>query len=179
MLSARVIVEPSFYWHSRIIHTAVNMKIFNLLDSNPKTSNEISSEIGADRRAVELFLNALVGLRLLKKERDRYANSRMSTQFLVEGKERYAGYIIKHLANMWDSWGCLEDSVRSGRPVTMPNGARKDTDGLRSFILGMHNIASYCAPILARMIKLKVSFYMTPLVSPIKVIFSSLIYLFL
>jgi ubiquinone/menaquinone biosynthesis C-methylase UbiE len=154
MLSPRTLIELGFYWDSRILHTAVSLGVFTALDTGPKTSEEISSMLGTDRRATGLLLNALVSLNLLRKSGARYANTKLSSRFLVEGKDGYIGYIIKHVSNMWKTWEKLEASVKSGKPVETSGAYQPAKDELHSFILGMHNIASFCAPMLAKKLKL-------------------------
>ncbi|MBI3008341.1 MAG: SAM-dependent methyltransferase [Candidatus Omnitrophica bacterium] len=155
MITPRSLVELSFYWHARILHTSLSLGIFTALSNGEMTANEVAARLSLNPRAVELLLNALVGLKLLKKNKDRYVNTKISDRFLVEGRDDYL-YIIRHLGGMWGTWEKLEKTVRTGKPPEEPAG---EEDSLRNFILGMHNIASACAPILAR--KMRLSGYKT------------------
>ncbi len=150
MLTARSLVELSFYWHARILHASMSLGIFTLLSQSEMTADEVSSKLALNPRATGLLLNALAGLNLLKKKKGGFSNTKISNRCLVEGKDDYL-YIIRHLAGMWDTWGKLEETVRTGNPPEEPAG---EEDSLRPFILGMHNMASACAPILARKLRL-------------------------
>src|SRR5213078_4979864 len=52
-----------------IIGAAASNKVFDLLESEPKTVEQISKETGASERGLRAIMNALVGLALLKKNR--------------------------------------------------------------------------------------------------------------
>ena len=69
---------------SRLLVTAVELKIFNLL-SEPRTSDEIAGSLNSHPRNTMLFLNALVALGLLTKEKGLYRNAPVADSFLVEG----------------------------------------------------------------------------------------------
>src|SRR5436190_23818886 len=54
-----------------IIGAAASNKVFDSLESEPKTVEQISKETGASARGLRAIMNALVGLELLKKNRQR------------------------------------------------------------------------------------------------------------
>ena len=91
-------------------------------------------ELGTDSRAAEILLDALTGMGLLKKQKDKYKNSDLASKFLVSGTPYYQGDIIKHADILWQNWSGLDKVVKTGKPYHQA----QDHD---SFILGMHNIA--------------------------------------
>lgn len=124
----------SAYQSSRVLITANNYRVFDNLEG-PKTANKLAKEIKTDERATEILLDALTGIGLLKKQRDRYKNTGLTSRFLVHGKPLYQGDIIRHAENMWSSWSNLDIVLRTGRP------SRGERDH-EPFILGMHNLAA-------------------------------------
>ena len=124
----------SAYQSSRILITANNYRVFDHLDE-PKTAKKLAKEIKADKRATEILLDALTGIGLLKKQKDRYKNTSSASRFLVHGQPLYQGDIIRHAENMWKSWSGLDSVLRTGRPSC----GERDHE---SFILGMHNLAA-------------------------------------
>jgi hypothetical protein len=52
-----------------IISAAVNNKVFDKLQDGPKTVEQLKKETGASARGLRAIMDALVGLELLKKDR--------------------------------------------------------------------------------------------------------------
>jgi hypothetical protein len=56
------------------LQTAVELKLFDLIDQAPRSLEELSSETGASLRGLRALLNALVGFEFLSRNDDgRYA----------------------------------------------------------------------------------------------------------
>ena len=73
-----------------IIGAAASNKVFDSLESEPKTVEQISKATGASERGLRAIMNALVGLELLKKNRQgKYSLTSESAAFLeiVEARE--------------------------------------------------------------------------------------------
>ena len=77
-----------------IISAGVNNKVFDSLQDSAKTSEQIAEETGASARALRILMNALVGLDLLKKDRQgRYSLKQESAAFLLSNKgATHAGF---------------------------------------------------------------------------------------
>jgi ubiquinone/menaquinone biosynthesis C-methylase UbiE len=127
--------QISTFMPARIILTANHYRIFDHCESGGKTAASLSGLVKTDGRATELLLNSLVALGLLKKKGDRYGNTALSSRYLVKGKPQYQGDIMDHYNTLWDNWSGLDTVLKTGKPF------RRSHDH-KSFILGMHNIAS-------------------------------------
>jgi SAM-dependent methyltransferase len=127
--------QISSFMPARIILTANHYRIFDHCESGGKTAASLSRLVKTDGRATELLLNSLVSLGLLKKKGDRYGNTALSSRYLVKGKPQYQGDIMDHYNTLWDNWSGLDTVLKTGKPF------RRSHDH-KSFILGMHNIAS-------------------------------------
>src|SRR4030095_6043530 len=70
-----------------IISAAVNNKVFDKLEGGAKTVEQVEKETGASARRLCAIMDALVGLELLKKDRQlRYSLTPESQSFLVSEK---------------------------------------------------------------------------------------------
>ncbi|GAB4485181.1 MAG: methyltransferase [Thermodesulfovibrionales bacterium] len=126
--------QASSFLAPRIILTANNLRLFDLLDRKELTAAGLSRRLGTDARATGLLLNSLAGLGLLSKRSSVFRNAPVASRYLVAGKKEYQGDILRHYDSLWKSWSGLDAVVRTGKP----NRAPRDH---RSFILGMDNLA--------------------------------------
>lgn len=135
------------YWSSRVLLTANNFRVFDYLQE-PKTAQEIASIVNADSRGIEILLDALTGLELLRKSSGKYHNSSLSKLFLLSSSPYYQGNIIKHNDMIWRNWSELDDVIRTGKPTHK----FYDQD---AFIRGMHDISKMKASKVIKLINLK------------------------
>jgi len=140
------------FWKSLALHAAVRLRLFTAIDDARLSGDEVAEKIGGDVRGVTTLLNALAGMGLLKKQEGRFRNTSTGALFLVESSPRYLGYMIRHHANLVDSWGKLDEAVRTGRPVR--NRAADPSSELEDCLLGMHNNSMGFAPRAVREIPL-------------------------
>ena len=115
-----------------IISAAVNNKVFDALQSGAKTVDQLKKETGASQRGLRAIMNSLVGLELLKKDRQsRYSLTRESQTFLLTDKPgSLAGFFGSILPVMISRWLRLADIVRDGRPAVAVN---QETEGTEFF----------------------------------------------
>src|SRR5258707_15314495 len=115
-----------------IISAAVNNKVFDTLQGGPKTVEQLKKETGASARVLRAIMDALVGLELLKKDRQsRYSLTPESQAFLISEKPgTLAGFFGSILPVMTSRWLRLTDIVRDGRPAVAVN---QETEGTGFF----------------------------------------------
>lgn len=115
-----------------IIAAAVNNKVFDSLESAPKTIEQVSKETGASRRGLRAIMNALVGLKLLKKNRqNQYSLTPESAAFLVSNQPgSFAGMFATIVPRLVSKWLPLTDIVRNGQPMKAVN---QETEGTEFF----------------------------------------------
>jgi len=106
-----------------ILGTAVQCKVFDLLDAGPKTVDELSKASGNSVRGLTAILNALVGFHFLAKTPDgRYTLTPESAAFLVSSKPGYLGKFVEFSGlKMIHTWLPLPEIVRTGNPNTAVN----------------------------------------------------------
>jgi hypothetical protein len=130
------------YWDSSVFLTANRLNVFSIISQRERTAADIADELNTAVHPTEMFLNACVSLELLEKEGGKYKNAAVSENFLVKGAPMYLGDALKYSDDLYQVWGKLEDTLRSGRPVLDPGTILgKDPEKTRNFIIGMHNRA--------------------------------------
>src|SRR5215470_11940636 len=115
-----------------IISAAVNNKVFDSLQDGAKTVDQVKKETGASSRGLRAIMDALVGLELLKKDRQsRYYLTPESQAFLISDKPgALAGFFGSILPVLTSRWLRLSDIVRGGRPAVAVN---QETEGTEFF----------------------------------------------
>ena len=138
---------------SRVLLTAIELKIFTVLSTHMMTSDEAAKKINADSRATDRLMNALCAMSILKKVHGKFYNTDLASKYLVEGKPEFMGGLY-HTNNLWDTWSNLTDSVIKGSSfITNQNKTEKD-GWVKDFIGAMHYRGVNQGKILAMMIDL-------------------------
>jgi ubiquinone/menaquinone biosynthesis C-methylase UbiE len=106
-----------------ILGTAIQSKVFDLLDGAPKTVEELAQASGNSARGLRAIMNALVGFRFLDKSSDgRYSLTPESAAFLVSSKPGYLGKFAEFSGlKMIHTWLPLPEIVRTGKPSATVN----------------------------------------------------------
>ena len=164
----------SAYWHSKVLHVANRLDVFNRLAGRTATAEELARDIGADPRGLDILLIAVTSLGLLErvngkqrssvtldgKQRSsvtregRYRNSPLADTFLVKTSPRYQGGIVSMFEDWYPTWGKLFDAVVTGKPPVQKPHDQGD-EATRTYIYGMHYRGLAQAQLLARKIPLK------------------------
>jgi len=115
-----------------IISAAVNNRVFDALDGGAKTVEQLQKETGASARGLRAIMDALVGMELLKKDRQwKYSLTPESQAFLISEKPgTLAGFFGSVLPILASRWLRLTDIVREGRP---PVAVNQETEGTEFF----------------------------------------------
>src|SRR6266480_523431 len=127
------LMELSFaYAPPLIISAGVSNKVFDSLENGAKTSEQVAEETGASARALRILMNALVGLNLLKKDRQgKYSLTPESASFLLSSRlGTHAGFFGTIAPQIISRWLRLSDIVREGRPAVAVN---QETEGTEFF----------------------------------------------
>jgi ubiquinone/menaquinone biosynthesis C-methylase UbiE len=122
-----------------VIGAAASNKVFDTLRSGSKTVEQVSKAAGASERGLRMVMNALVGLDLLKKDRqEKYSLTPESKAFLVSGKPgTLAGFFSMNRIRLMQNWMKLDEIVQTGRPVMTVN---QETEGTEFFSQLVENI---------------------------------------
>ncbi|MGA8113057.1 MAG: methyltransferase [Actinocatenispora sp.] len=105
------------YAEARILHSAVDLGIFETLANNPATEAEIREKTGLHARFARDFLGALVTLGLLERTGRTYRNSAVADEFLTPSGPVFLGGRIRTASTRhYHTWGHLTDALRDGEP---------------------------------------------------------------
>lgn len=125
---------------SRLILTAFELRIFDLLSGKSSESAVLADALKADPRATDRLLNALAGSGLITKNDRKFSNSVFSEKFLVSTSPAFMNG-LGHYTGLWNTWSTLTEAVKTGK--SMPEIQRneineREEEWLESFIAAMH-----------------------------------------
>jgi SAM-dependent methyltransferase len=133
-----------------ILEAAVRHRLFDVLDSGPKTLDELATATGASRRGIRAIANALVGLELLRRDGDRYRLTDESAAFLVSTKPSFQGGLFRHISRqLVPAWLPLEEIVRAGKPDRAVNQEKKGAEFFEQFVEDILPMSYAAAQVLA------------------------------
>lgn len=122
---------------SRVLLSAIELKIFTILHKHLMTAEEVAEKIGADARAVDRLMNSLCGIGFLKKVHGKFYNTDLSINYLVESSPSFMGNLF-HTNHLWHSWSQLTESVRIGSSNRGDQNKSEKKDWVEAFIAAMH-----------------------------------------
>jgi SAM-dependent methyltransferase len=134
-----------------ILEAAVRHRIFDVLDTGPRTIEQIQAETGASLRGLRAVLNTLVGLELLRREEQgRYALTPVSAMYLVRGKPDYLGGMLLHTSSqLLPNWMQLNEIVRTGKPAVRVNREDEGAAFFQQFVEALFPFGHAAAQALA------------------------------
>jgi SAM-dependent methyltransferase len=153
-LSLAEVFQLGYYWETKILLAAVKLDVFSALDGRARSAIEVAGKIGADARALELLLNALVAIRLLSKTGETYANTTVATTNLVKHSPQYVGHLLLLHDAEWSNWGKLEETVKSGHSPVSRHVFETDPALGANVLSVLHRIGQQSGPDLAKRLTL-------------------------
>ena len=126
------------FQESRVFLTALELDVFTVVGEGAEPAR-VAQAIGADPRATELLLNALVSLGALEKRKGVFSCTAESRAF---GPGR-AG--LMHTVHLWETWSTLTVCVKAGTTQRRPDGEAPEESWTEAFIEAMHTRAKTTA----------------------------------
>jgi hypothetical protein len=118
-----------------IIEAAVRNRFFDLLRESPKNARRLAKASGVPERGVTAVCDALVGLRLLARNRGDYRLTPESAAFLVSGGPAFHGGFFHQISShLIPNWLALSEVVRTGKCVAPVNSERKGAQFFAKFV---------------------------------------------
>jgi len=119
-----------------MLAAAIRHRVFDVLDSGPKTLEQVGQETGASLRGLRGIMNALVSLGFLAKDGDgRYALTPESAAFLVSGTPAFLGGLLQHTtAQILPAWMQMNEVVRTGLPSLPVNREEGGSEFFEAFV---------------------------------------------
>jgi len=133
---------------SKTMFTAVSLGIFDRLAAHPTSAAELAVALDCHADALGRLLDGCVGLGLLAREGAQYANTPVSSRYLVSSSpDTLAGYIVYSDKSLYPLWSHLEEAVREGTNRWEQTFGSRDSlfahffrskESSRGFLDGMH-----------------------------------------
>jgi ubiquinone/menaquinone biosynthesis C-methylase UbiE len=135
-----------------LLEAAIRHRIFDLLESGPKTVSELHKETGASERGLTAVMNALVGLDFLAKDKQGFFSlTPESAAFLVSTKPGFQGGFIRHGSEqLIPKWLHLNDIVMTGKPDASVNQEGTGGDFFQQFVNDIFPMSYPAAQALSR-----------------------------
>lgn len=105
------------FFKSKVLLTATRLDVFNIIGEIGMSASDVAVRLNSNINATEIFLDAMVCLDLLKKDKRIYFNTENGREIFINGSERYIGDIVILQDLMWNAWSKLSESVISGNPA--------------------------------------------------------------
>jgi O-methyltransferase domain/Dimerisation domain len=108
----------SSFWASKTLLSAIELGLFTeLAASGPVDAETLRKKLDLPERSARNFFDALVALRMLEREEDRYSNTAETDLFLDRNKPSYVGGLLEMLnARLFGFWNSLTEGLRTGEP---------------------------------------------------------------
>ena len=134
-----------------VLEAAIRHHVFDVLDSGPKTLQEIGLATSASERGLAAILGVLVGLEFLAKDpRGYYALTPESAAFLVSSKPEFQGGLIRHTSeHLLPKWLSLNEVVATGRPAQSVNQQFAGSEFFEKFVNDIFPMSYHVAQELA------------------------------
>jgi hypothetical protein len=146
------------FWASKTLLSAVELGVFSALGETPADLPALQRKLGLHQRSARDFLDALVALKLLKRENGVYSNAADTDLFLDRAKPTYIGGVMEMAnARLYGFWGSLTEALRTGELQNENKGGGEDVfatlyadpDRLRGFLRAMSGVSAGAAQAIA------------------------------
>lgn len=121
---------------------AADLDLFDLLEAEPLTADEVAGRIAGEARATVVLLDALAALRLLDKQGERYVVPADVAELLTSGGRRSVLAMVRHHGNCMRRWVQLPEVVLGGGPAQFRASVRGEAADKAAFIEAMDNISA-------------------------------------
>lgn len=135
------------FWQSGVLLAALRLGIFDELERQPLTSDQLAKHLKAQKHSIEKFLQACLRLDLVTEADGKYGNSPLTSTFLVRGKPAFQGELMQYFGDLWTRFGELDHLIKQGeigpleRAVQEARTEAEQQRADRTWVLAMHNIA--------------------------------------
>jgi hypothetical protein len=146
------------FWASKTLLSAVELGVFSTLADAPADLPTLQKRLALHQRSAGDFLDALVALKLLKRENGIYSNTADTDLFLDRAKPSYIGGMLEMAnARLYGFWGSLTEALRTGEVQNESKGGGEnlfaalyaDPERLRGFLSAMSGLSAGAAHAIA------------------------------
>lgn len=127
------------FWDSQVLLTSINLDLFEYIKNFDAPEN-IAKKLSVNVRGIKMLLDSLVALGFVEKRKNEYKVKDKFRPYLLKDSEKSLFSILKHYSAMWNDWGKLIASIKSGKPF---DRRKKDKEESYHFINGMDNLTKF------------------------------------
>ena len=138
---------------SRIIFTALDLDLFNIMGQRTLTIPQISKALHASHRGLEILCRSLASIGLLLKSQTGYRTSTFANTYLQKSSKEFRGDYLVLMQRQWKEWSRLTEVVTSGIPVDSQEP--ETPEYRRSFTWAMHHRSQEPAQQVAKQVSMK------------------------
>jgi predicted O-methyltransferase YrrM len=130
---------------SRALLTAIELDVFAAIRDG-STAADVAKHIGADARATEALLNALVAMEFATKADGVFRATDDTARRLAGDSPESEREALMHAVGLWNHWNTLTEAVRTGTRVYEHE---RTPEELEAFIAAMHRGGAERAAVVA------------------------------
>ena len=139
-----------------VLEAAIKHRLFDTLDSGPKTIAQVAQATGTSERGMRAITYALAGMGLLTRiDGDCFSLTPESAAFLVSTKPSFMGGIVRHCSeDLIPRWLRLNEVVATGKPAVAVNEQEPGEEFFANFVSDLFPISYAPARSLAQHLQL-------------------------
>lgn len=142
------------YRTAQVLLAANRLGVFRILGNDGLTLQDIAERLGSDVRGTRILCDALVGMNFLERDGEHYRNGAAALEHLVPGAPDPRMAQLEHASVLYERWGALAETVRSGRPASSEVTSGPSDESRRAFARAMADSARKSATATAEILNL-------------------------
>lgn len=143
----------SAYRLPSVMMTALELNLFTIIGKRGWRLADLARELKVSERGLSILCRNLAMAGLLRKKGHEYRNSRLAATALNADDPAHRGSYLSLIANHWNDWQRLIESVRTGAPLDKDKP--EEPEYRRNFTWAMHHRTLETAPMIAGQLPLK------------------------
>ena len=114
----RLVEISAGYWLPRVLHVVADLGVADALDEEPRSAGYLARQVGTDADALDRVLRLLASHGVFDRRGGMYVHNALSRALRSDDPHSMRAYVrLVGLPVFWQSWGALEQVVRSGKPA--------------------------------------------------------------
>lgn len=101
----------------KAVSVALKLGVFEALSERPMTVQKLAERLGASTRGLAVLLAALEGLGYVDGRDGSYANTPMTTRWMLKASPDCISGLFGHFDDMLERWAFMDESIRRGEPA--------------------------------------------------------------
>ena len=100
----------------RALMLCTSCGIFDALQTSRLSAGEIAERVGLSKRGTEVLLQAMEAGGYIRRDGERYWNSKIAERWLTRASPRYVGNLVRYFETLFRRWEFLDETARRGEP---------------------------------------------------------------